>query len=120
MGSALPEFLLWYLSAPHQAFEHEEHKPAMRAEASLAKTEEAPLLPAQSVSSASSRSSQSLSRQERRVLHLLVAGRTYTEMAEELIVSLNTVKTQVSSIYRKLGVSRRAQAIAEASRLHLL
>jgi LuxR family maltose regulon positive regulatory protein len=61
-----------------------------------------------------------LSRQEQRVLRLLVAGRTYAEMAQELIVSPNTVKTQISSIYRKLGVSRRAEAIAMASRLHLL
>jgi LuxR family maltose regulon positive regulatory protein len=120
MGSALPEISLSYLSALLQVFEHEDHKSAMRAEASLSRTEEASVLPAQSVSSASSRSSSSLSRQERRVLRLLVAGRTYTEMAKELIVSLNTVKTQVSSIYRKLGVSRRAEAIAEASRLHLL
>jgi LuxR family transcriptional regulator, maltose regulon positive regulatory protein len=37
-----------------------------------------------------------------------------------LIVSLNTVKTQVSSIYRKLGVSRRAEASAVAQHLQLL
>jgi ATP/maltotriose-dependent transcriptional regulator MalT len=61
-----------------------------------------------------------LSRQEQRVLRLLVAGWTYAEMAQELVVSPNTVKTQISSIYRKLGVSRRAEAIAMASRLHLL
>jgi LuxR family transcriptional regulator, maltose regulon positive regulatory protein len=61
-----------------------------------------------------------LSRQEQRVLQLLVAGQTYAEMAQKLIVSPNTVKTQISSIYRKLGVSRRAEAIAMASRLHLL
>jgi LuxR family maltose regulon positive regulatory protein len=61
-----------------------------------------------------------LSRQEQRVLRLLVAGRTYAEMSQELVVSPNTVKTQISSIYRKLGVSRRAEAIAMASRLHLL
>ncbi len=61
-----------------------------------------------------------LSRQERRVLRLLVIGRAYAEIAQELIVSPNTVKTQVSSIYRKLGVSRRAEAIARASQLHLL
>jgi LuxR family maltose regulon positive regulatory protein len=61
-----------------------------------------------------------LSRQEQRVLRLLVAGRTYAETAQELIVSPNTVKTQISSIYRKLGVNRRAEAIAMASRLRLL
>lgn len=61
-----------------------------------------------------------LSLQERKVLRLLVAGRTYAEIAEALIVSLNTVKTQVGSIYRKLGVNRRAEAIAVAARAQLL
>ena len=61
-----------------------------------------------------------LSRQELRVLHLLVSGQTYAEMAETLIVSPNTIKTQVSSIYRKLGVNRRAEAIAVTQRLQLL
>jgi LuxR family transcriptional regulator, maltose regulon positive regulatory protein len=61
-----------------------------------------------------------LSLQEQRVLQLLVAGQTYDEMAAALVVSPNTIKTQVSSIYRKLGVSRRAEAIARASQLHLL
>lgn len=51
---------------------------------------------------------------------LLVAGQTYAEMAETLIVSLNTIKTQVSSIYRKLNVSRRAEAGVVARRFHLL
>ncbi|QBD77759.1 LuxR family transcriptional regulator [Ktedonosporobacter rubrisoli] len=61
-----------------------------------------------------------LSRQEQRVLRLLVTGMTYAEIAQELTVSLNTIKSQVSSIYRKLGVSRRAEVIAEMVRLHLL
>jgi LuxR family maltose regulon positive regulatory protein len=61
-----------------------------------------------------------LSPQEQRVLSLLVAGRTYAEIAQELIVSPNTIKTQVSSIYRKLGVSRRAEASAVAQHLQLL
>jgi len=61
-----------------------------------------------------------LSRQEHQVLRLLVGGSTYAEMAEALMVSPNTIKTQVSSIYRKLGVSRRAEAIARTQQLHLL
>ena len=61
-----------------------------------------------------------LSRQELRVLRLLVAGHTYAEMAETLIVSTNTIKTQVSSIYRKLDVCRRAEAIAVSQRLQIL
>lgn len=64
--------------------------------------------------------SEPLSQQEQRVLRLLVAGQTYAEMAKTLVVSPNTIKTQVSSIYRKLGVSRRAEAIAVTARLHLL
>jgi len=61
-----------------------------------------------------------LSPQELKVLHLLVAGHTYAEMAERLIVSVHTIKTQVSSIYRKLGVGRRAEAIAASRHFHLL
>jgi LuxR family maltose regulon positive regulatory protein len=61
-----------------------------------------------------------LSLQEQRVLRGLCAGQTYAEIAEALVVSPNTIKTQVSSIYRKLGVSRRAEAIARTSQLHLL
>jgi LuxR family transcriptional regulator, maltose regulon positive regulatory protein len=61
-----------------------------------------------------------LSPQEQRVLRLLVAGQTYAEMAQAFIVSPNTIKTQVSSIYRKLGVSRRIEAIELTRRLQLL
>ena len=61
-----------------------------------------------------------LSSQEQRVLRGLCAGQTYAEMAESLIVSPNTIKTQVSSIYRKLGVSRRTEAIELTRRLRLL
>jgi LuxR family maltose regulon positive regulatory protein len=51
-----------------------------------------------------------LSPQEQRVLQLLAAGLSNPEIAQELIVSVNTVKTQVQSIYRKLNVTSRSQA----------
>jgi LuxR family transcriptional regulator, maltose regulon positive regulatory protein len=51
-----------------------------------------------------------LSPQEQRVLHLLVAGRSNPEIAEQLVVSVNTVKAHLKNIYRKLGVSNRMQA----------
>jgi LuxR family maltose regulon positive regulatory protein len=51
-----------------------------------------------------------LSPQETRVLRLLVAGLTNTEIAQELVVSTNTIKTQVKSIYRKLNVNSRDEA----------
>ena len=61
-----------------------------------------------------------LSPQEQRVLRLLAAGRSNPEIAEALIVSINTVKTQVQSIYRKLHVQNRWEAREAAQRLHLL
>ena len=61
-----------------------------------------------------------LSSQEQRVLRLLAAGLSNMEIAEELIVSINTVKTQVQSIYRKLDVHSRDEAGAAAHRLSLL
>jgi LuxR family maltose regulon positive regulatory protein len=70
--------------------------------------------------SAQSMPHEPLSSQEQRVLRLLIAGHTYAEMAQELIVSPNTIKTQVSSIYRKLGVNRRAEASLVAQHFHLL
>jgi LuxR family maltose regulon positive regulatory protein len=90
-----------YLSHLLAAFEQEEQK--------LAHTHQHPQAPLSP-----------LSRQEQQVLRLLVAGQTYAEIAQALVVSPNTIKTQISSIYSKLGVSRRAEAIAVTARLHLL
>jgi len=51
---------------------------------------------------------------ELRLLPLLATHLSFREIAEELRVSRNTVKTQAISIYRKLGVSGRSEAIAAA------
>jgi LuxR family maltose regulon positive regulatory protein len=61
-----------------------------------------------------------LSPQERRVLRLLSAGCSNPEIARELVVSVNTVKTQVQSIYHKLSVNSRLAARETALRLGLL
>jgi ATP/maltotriose-dependent transcriptional regulator MalT len=55
-----------------------------------------------------------LSGRERAVLHELARGSTYADIASNLFVSENTVKTHVSSLYRKLGVTRRSDALAVA------
>lgn len=60
-----------------------------------------------------------LSPQERRVLRLLIAGRSNPEIANELVVSVNTIKTQVQSIYYKLGVNSRQEAREAARKLRL-
>jgi LuxR family transcriptional regulator, maltose regulon positive regulatory protein len=56
---------------------------------------------------------------ELRLLPLLATHLTFREIAAELQVSRNTVKTQAISIYRKLGVSGRSEAIAAAAALDL-
>jgi len=107
-----------YVSRLLAVFEQEEQTHAHRAGIPLASWQEIqPVPPAAEVQR---QGAEPLSRQELKVLRLLVTGQTYAEMAEALIVSPNTIKTQVSSIYRKLGVSRRAAAIAVTARLHLL
>ena len=61
-----------------------------------------------------------LSPQELRVLRLLAAGRSNTAIAQELVISTNTVKTHVKNIYRKLGISSREEACEVAQELKLL
>ena len=61
-----------------------------------------------------------LSPQEQRVLRLLATGRSNREIADELIVSVNTIRSQVQSIYRKLNVNNRVAASEMARHLHLL
>ncbi|GCE07331.1 LuxR C-terminal-related transcriptional regulator [Dictyobacter aurantiacus] len=61
-----------------------------------------------------------LSKQEQKVLRLLISGRSNPEIARELIVSVNTVRTQIQSIYRKLQVNNRQAASAVARELNLL
>jgi LuxR family maltose regulon positive regulatory protein len=57
---------------------------------------------------------------ELRLLPLLTTHLTFPELGEELFISVNTVKTQANSIYRKLGVSTRSQAVTRARELGLL
>lgn len=61
-----------------------------------------------------------LSERELVVLASLMRHRSPTRIASDLVVSVNTVKTQLRSIYRKLGVSSRDEAIAVALDRHLL
>ncbi len=54
------------------------------------------------------------------VLRFLPSHMTNQEIAEALFLSINTIKTHLSSVYRKLGVANRRQAIAQGRRLELL
>jgi DNA-binding CsgD family transcriptional regulator len=57
---------------------------------------------------------------EQEVLALLAAGKSNKEIAQKLGVSPNTVKTQVASLYQKLEVQRRTQAVQKARELALI
>ena len=60
-----------------------------------------------------------LSEREIEVLKLLGQGLSNQEIADRLFVSLNTIKTHLSNIYNKLGVTRRTQALQKALELKL-
>lgn len=61
-----------------------------------------------------------LSAREAEVMTLIGAGSTNSEIAKRLFLSPHTVKDHTSSIYRKLGVRNRAEAVKQAQRLGLL
>ncbi|MEO1135786.1 MAG: LuxR C-terminal-related transcriptional regulator, partial [Pseudomonadota bacterium] len=65
-------------------------------------------------------SSLGVTAREYQTLGALADGLTNKEIARRFDVSPNTVKTQVASLFEKLGVSRRTQAIQKARELGLI
>ena len=61
-----------------------------------------------------------LTEREHAVIRLLPTLRSFGEIADDLMVSVNTVKTHVRAIYHKLGVSKRRDAVAAAEGRGLL
>lgn len=61
-----------------------------------------------------------LTEREREVLRLLVQGLSNAQIAEQLAISRATVKFHIGSIFSKLGVSSRSEAIAMAYQHHLI
>jgi LuxR family maltose regulon positive regulatory protein len=61
-----------------------------------------------------------LSSRELEVLQHLAAGLTNRQIAEQMVVTINTVKAHTRRLYAKLDVSNRTQAVARARQLHLL
>jgi LuxR family maltose regulon positive regulatory protein len=62
----------------------------------------------------------SLNERETTILRLMAAGLSNQEIADELYLSLNTIKWYVRHLFDKLAVNKRTQAVARAQELHLL
>ena len=60
-----------------------------------------------------------LSPREMEVLRLLTTSLSVTDIAGELIISVNTARSHIKNIYSKLGVNRRLDAIEKAKELNL-
>ena len=61
-----------------------------------------------------------MSKREMEVLQLMAEGLSNQEIAHRLFVSLNTVKTHSSSIFEKMDVQRRTQAVEKAKRIGII
>ena len=61
-----------------------------------------------------------ISERELEILALITQGLKNQEIADQLIISLNTVLYHTKNLYGKLGVNKRALAIARARELDLI
>ncbi|RYG19873.1 MAG: response regulator transcription factor [Chitinophagaceae bacterium] len=61
-----------------------------------------------------------LSARELEVLQLMAAGKSNQEIADQLFLSLNTIKTHSSRLFEKMEVKRRTQAIESGKKLGLI
>ncbi len=102
LGSVPPAYVRHLLDAFHEVQAHE----AVRGKPLTVDELSAPIEP--------------LSKREREILRLIAEGYANQEIAERLVLSLNTVKKHTSNIFAKLGVNSRTQAIARSRQLRLL
>jgi DNA-binding NarL/FixJ family response regulator len=61
-----------------------------------------------------------LSSREKEVLHSLAEGNNYKEIADELFISVDTVRHHIRNIYKKLHVHSRSEAVAKAIRKKII
>lgn len=61
-----------------------------------------------------------LSPREKEVLHSLAEGNNYKEIANELFISVDTVRHHIRNIYKKLHVHSRSEAVAKAIRKKII
>jgi LuxR family maltose regulon positive regulatory protein len=100
-----------YLARLLQAFAAGAPTPAMAGAVAPSAPEAAGAAPARA---------EQLTERELEVLRLFAAGMTSAEIAAHFVVSVNTVKTQLKSIYSKLDTHSRAELVARARALSLM
>ena len=61
-----------------------------------------------------------LTPREIEILRLVAAGMRNQEIADQLVISVATVKRHIANAYGKLGVRHRTEAVARATELNLL
>ena len=61
-----------------------------------------------------------LTNREYEILKLIVKGHSNADIAEQLFLSLSTIKTHVSNLYTKMDVKNRFQAITQAKRMEIV
>lgn len=61
-----------------------------------------------------------ISKREQEVLLLMAKGLSNQEIADQLYLSLPTIKTHISKLFEKLEVKRRTQAIEKARQINLI
>lgn len=61
-----------------------------------------------------------ISKREYEILELMSKGLSNQEIADQLFVSVNTVKTHTSNLFSKLDVKRRTQAVMKAKEIGLI
>jgi DNA-binding NarL/FixJ family response regulator len=62
----------------------------------------------------------SLSQREIEVLRLIASGKSNAQIADELVISLNTVRRHITHIFNKAGVGNRAEAASYAHKNRLV
>ena len=107
-----------YIAKLLLAFEREKQGASTPPEATTMRTP-APS-PAPQPAAGSSVSEMALTRREQEVLRLLATGASNQEIAQALVISLETVKKHVSNLLGKLGATSRTQAVARARARSLL
>jgi DNA-binding CsgD family transcriptional regulator len=74
----------------------------------------------ESLSAPDARQGTRLSGRELEVLRLVAAGKSNQDIAEDLVISPNTVARHLSNVFDKIGAANRAEAVAYAARHSLL